>query len=78
MIEMRPAPQRREAELERVQDPHVTEPVLTGRMLIGDKGRWRGLRDALVDTRGSGDAVWHACRRSLVEYLNAEERLAAV
>lgn len=54
-------------------DPHVTEPVLTGSVLIGDEGRWRELHDSLENTRGSRDAVWHACRRSLVEYLNAEE-----
>lgn len=57
--------------LVKLRDPMVTEPILTGELVFGDRRVWAGLRGDLEHSAPSADCVSHCCRRALEEALSA-------
>ena len=55
-----------------VHDPIVTEPLLTGNLLLGDHDRWNGERQCFLDTKPAGATLFHLAMR-MMQVMNSAE-----
>lgn len=58
-------------------DPMVTEPILTGNLLLGDPHVWNEIRESTRDAKASEAAAVHCARRSAEELVNADRMATA-
>lgn len=63
--------QQRMESLIEVLDPIVTEPILTGDLVVGDERAWKSMKTRLGATSVNQQCLNHPAKRSLHEYLNA-------